>query len=50
VDDADTKMRIEIKVMMLKTLISIMRNEESENRDRLKAVELLDKIVAQEKK
>lgn len=46
--DADTKMRLEIKVMMFETLISIMRDEKSENRDRLKAVELLEKILMAE--
>lgn len=44
-NDAEKKMRLEIKVMVLETLISIMRDENSENRDRLKAIELLDKIV-----
>ncbi len=44
-NDAEKKMRLQIKVMVLETLISIMRDENSENRDRLKAIELLDKIV-----
>ena len=44
-NDTEKKMRLEIKVMVLETLISIMRDENSENRDRLKAIELLDKIV-----
>ena len=48
-NDAETKMRREIKVMVLETLISIMRDENSENRDRLKAIELLDKILVEEK-
>lgn len=43
--NAETKMRLEIKVMMFETLISIMRDEKSENRDRLKAIELLEKIL-----
>jgi hypothetical protein len=48
-NDAEKKMRLEIKVMVLETLISIMRDENSENRDRLKAIELLDKILIAEK-
>lgn len=43
--DAEKKMRLEVKVMVLETLISIMRDEKSENRDRLKAIELLDKML-----
>lgn len=43
--DAAEKMRVEVKVMVLETLISIMRDEKSENRDRLKAIELLDKML-----
>lgn len=45
VTDAEKKMRLEVKVMALETLISIMRDEKSENRDRLKAIELLDKML-----
>jgi hypothetical protein len=45
VTDAAEKMRVEVKVMVLETLISIMRDEKSENRDRLKAIELLDKML-----
>ena len=48
-NDAEKKMRLQIKVMVLETLISIMRDENSENRDRLKAIELLDKILIAEK-
>ena len=43
--DAEEKMRLKVKVMVLETLISIMRDEKSENRDRLKAIELLDKML-----
>ena len=43
--DAEKNMRLEVKVMVLETLISIMRDEKSENRDRLKAIELLDKML-----
>ena len=43
--DAAEKMRVEVKVMVLETLISIMRDEKSENRDRLKAIEVLDKML-----
>jgi len=45
VTDAEKKMRVEVKVMVLETLISIIRDEKSENRDRLKAIELLDKML-----
>lgn len=46
--DAGEKMRLEVKVMVLETLISIMRNEQSENRDRLKAIELLNKMLMED--
>lgn len=45
--DVEEKMRLEVKVMVLETLISIMRDEKSENCDRLKAIELLNKMLTE---